>query len=102
LGLKTWVHGEKLRLNRIDTPELRGNEREEGLVARDYLRELIDGKEVILQTVSDKAGKYGRYLAEIWKMNSDGSWLNINDHLIQEGYAKYYNDTPKSVEVDLN
>ena len=31
LGLKTFVKGEKLRLNRINTPEVRGEEREAGL-----------------------------------------------------------------------
>ena len=102
LGLKTWVRGEKLRLNRINTPELKGEEREAGLKARDFLRNLIDGKEVIIQTVADKEGKFGRYLAEIWVVNSDGSWLNINDHLIKSGHAKYYKNQEKPLAIDLN
>ncbi len=102
LGLKTWVRGEKLRLHRINTPELRGDEREAGLVARDYLRSMIQDKEVLLQTVSDKAGKFGRYLAEIWVMQNNGSWLNINDHLIQTGHASYYQNIEKPVLIDLN
>ena len=71
LGLKTWVRGEKLRLSRINTPELRGDEREMGLLARDYLRNLIDGKDILLQTIADKEGKFGRYLAEIWLFSRD-------------------------------
>ena len=39
LGLNTWVRGEKLRLYRINAPELRGPERPEGLKSRDFLRE---------------------------------------------------------------
>ena len=75
----------KLRLLGIDTPELRGEEREDGLVSRDYMRELILDKDVLIETYRDKTGKYGRMLATI---HLDG--LNVNEHLITEGYAKKY------------
>ena len=65
LGLKISVT-EKLRLLDIDAPELRGSSREDGVKARDYLRRLILGKEVVISTVKDKKGKYGRYLATIF------------------------------------
>lgn len=90
LGLNTWVHGEKLRLNRIDTPELRGIEREQGLPARDFVREKIEGKEVMLQTIKDRKGKYGRFLAEIWMIEPDGQYVNLNDMLLELGYAQPY------------
>ncbi|NWF38201.1 nuclease [Mariprofundus sp. NF] len=89
LGLGVWKYGEKVRLYRINTPELRGDERAEGLISRDRLRELIDGKVILLETVKDKKGKYGRYLAEIWLATEDGSWKNINDQLVLEGLAEY-------------
>lgn len=89
LGFKSWIHNEKLRLARIDAPELRGDERPEGLLSRDFLRELILGKEVVLHTFKDRQGKYGRYLADIW-LNRDGKWVNINDLLVTEGHAVYY------------
>jgi len=84
MGLKIWAHGEKLRLHRINTPEIRGDEREQGLVSRDWLREKLDDQEVMIQTIKDKKGKYGRYLAEIYL---DG--VNINDLLVTEGLAEY-------------
>ncbi len=89
LGLKTWVRGEKLRLYRINAPELRGVERPEGLKSRDFLREQIDGKQIIIQTVKDKKGKYGRYLADIWLPVDDGEMININDLLVEKGFAEY-------------
>lgn len=89
LGLKVWIKNEKLRLLRINAPELRGEERDEGLKARDFLRELIDNKEVMLQTQKDKQGKYGRYLAEIWISDVDGQWQNVNDRMVEEGFAIY-------------
>ncbi len=89
LGLKTWVKNEKLRLARINTPELRGREREEGMRSRDFLREQILGKEIILETVRDKKGKFGRYIAEIWVKAGGEGFTNINDLLVSEGYARY-------------
>ncbi len=84
MGLNIWAHGEKLRLNRINTPEVRGDERPEGLISRDWLREKLMNKAVLLQTIKDKKGKYGRYLAEIYL---DG--VNINDQLVTDGLAAY-------------
>ncbi|ODC01215.1 nuclease [Candidatus Thiodiazotropha endoloripes] len=84
LGLSTWVHGEKLRLHRIDAPEVRGAERPAGLESRDWLREKVLGKTVIIQTIKDRKGKYGRYLAEIW-LNRQ----NVNDLIVAAGHAEY-------------
>ncbi len=91
LGLSTWIKNEKLRLAQINAPEIRGSERAAGLAARDFLRELILGKEVIVQTIKDRRGKYGRYLAEIWLWTGEG-WLNVNDQMIESGHATRYAD----------
>lgn len=89
LGLKTWVRDERVRLYRINAPELRGDERSQGLKSRDFLRQQIDGREIIIQTIKDKKGKYGRYLAEIWIPDLDGNLININDLLVTKGFAEY-------------
>lgn len=88
LGLKTAVRGEKLRLHRINAPEVRGAEKESGKVSRDFLRERILGKEILIETIKDKKGKYGRYLAELW-LEENGSYININDELVATGHAEY-------------
>ena len=89
LGLHTWVKGEKIRLMRINAPEVRGKSRKKGLRSRDYLRELILNKEIIIGTFKDKKGKYGRYLGEIW-LNMDGEdYINVNDLLVKKKYAVY-------------
>jgi micrococcal nuclease len=89
LGLHAWAHDEKIRLARINTPELRGEEREQGLLARDFLREQIDGKEILIETLKDSKGKYGRYLGEIWLETLPNEWTNINDMLVENGHAQY-------------
>lgn len=66
LGLKTWNMDEPIRLLGITAPELRGPERPKGLKSRDRLRELINGKEVFLETIRDTKGRFSRYLGNIW------------------------------------
>ena len=89
LVLSASIRGEKLRLIRINAPELRGSERPEGLKSRDHLRDLILGKVVLLQTIKDRREKYGRYLAEIWLEQKSGVPLNVNDAMVKDGHAKY-------------
>ena len=87
-------HEIKIRLYGINTPEIRGEEREQGLISRDRLRELILGKDVILKTYKDKKGKYGRYLAEIYLEDNSvfesEEQISVNQLLIQEGLAERY------------
>jgi len=89
LGFAVWVKGEKIRLHRINAPELRGQTREEGKRSRDFLRGKIDGREVIIRTIKDKKGKYGRYLGEILLADDAGGFVNINDLMVSEGFAEY-------------
>ena len=89
LGFKTFVKGEKIRLSRINAPEIRGVSREDGINSRDYLRELILEKEILLETIRDKKGKYGRYLGEVYIEIETNKWLNINDDLVNKGFAVY-------------
>ena len=79
------MHKQKVRLLGINTPEVRGPEREKGLVSRNRLRDLIDGKDIIVSTYKDKGGKYGRLLATIFL---DG--VDINQQLVDEGLAEVY------------
>jgi micrococcal nuclease len=75
----------KFRLYGINTPEIRGEEREQGIIVRDILRAMILDKEVTINSYKDKQEKYGRYLANII---IDG--LDVNLWLVQNGYAKEY------------
>ena len=89
LGLHIWIRGERVRLNRINAPEVRGSEKEKGIKARDFLREKILGKEIILETLKDKDEKFGRYLGEIYLEVKPEEYININDMIVKEGFAEY-------------
>lgn len=85
LGFRVWAKGMKLRLLNIDAPEIRGEARPEGLTSRDWLRERVLGKTVIVRTHKDKTEKYGRWLAEIILDN-----ISINNEMVKLGYAAPY------------
>lgn len=84
--------GVKLRLYGINTPEVRGEEREQGLVSKQALIDLIGDRRLILQSVKDRTGKYGRYLAILWietlNESNDTEYINVNDWLVENGYAE--------------
>jgi micrococcal nuclease len=52
---------------------------------------LPTGTPIVLETVKDTTEKWGRYLAEIWMIESDGSITNFNDMLVQKNLALYWN-----------
>lgn len=83
LGLGAWMRGQRIRLYGINAPELRGEEREEGIVARDWLQDTVLGREVELRTHKDKTGKFGRWLAEVFL---DGR--NINATMVVNALAR--------------
>ena len=93
LGFGVKLHSQKVRLYGINTPEVRGDSREEGLKSRYYLRDQILNKNILLETIgnkktnpdSDKKGKYGRWLGVIYREE-----ININELMIEKGYAKQY------------
>jgi micrococcal nuclease len=84
LGFRVSVMA-RVRLSRINAPEVRGVERERGLRSRDWLRERLIGGKVILRTEKDKQEKFGRWLGEIW----DDEGECINDTLVLLGLANY-------------
>ena len=88
LGMNFYRKGIKLRLYGINAPELRGSSLKDARLSRDFLRSKVLGKKVLIQTIKDKKGKYGRYLAKIW-IQENKEWSDINSIMVKEGYAVY-------------
>ena len=86
LGLRTWIRNEPVRLAGIDAPEIRGEERPQGLAARDWLVERIPpGTAILVQTYKDARGKYGRWLVDIWYED-----VLVNQEMVELGLAQAY------------
>jgi len=77
---------ESIRLFGINAPEIRGAAKVQGTKSRDYLRSIILDKEIILETIKDKKGKYGRYLGVI---HIEGYDMSVNDMMVDSGMAIY-------------
>ena len=77
----------KIRLHGLDAPEIRGKTKKEGIASRDFLRKLILDKDVLIETIKNGKGKYGRYIAKIWLNIDNDVQCCVNDLLITEGHA---------------
>ncbi|MBL4854094.1 MAG: thermonuclease family protein [Robiginitomaculum sp.] len=108
LGFNTWRRNEPLRLYGIDAPEIKrstskgitGHDVKHGFDCRDIMLGLLGLSPedyprkakfidinppvpVIIETIKDKQGKYGRMLAIIHK-----GGVNLNEKLLQSGCAR--------------
>ena len=84
LGFKIYTK-QRIRLNRIDTPERGENGFKE---ATNRLKELILDKEVTL--ITNKISKWGYYLGDIYLNDQD-----INQIMLNENLAKPYSGGTK-------
>lgn len=85
-GIKT---KQKIRFFGINTYEIRGEEREKGLIAKDFVVERIKDSKIKYYSIKDKTGKYGRYLGIIMYKKND-EWVNLNKELIENEHGKLF------------
>ena len=82
-----------VRLNGIDTPEIKSKHKSEkslAILARDSLSQLIMNKNVTLQNVKNE--KYGRILADVYLDD-----LHINKWMIDQQFAVEYDGKTKKI-----
>lgn len=83
-----------LRLKGVNTPEIRGAERPEGLKSKQFVEDtLAQCPAVVIKTY--KLGKFGRYIADVYYLpGSDdpdeilSRGLHLNEQLLAKGLAK--------------
>jgi micrococcal nuclease len=91
LGFQIW-HKARVRMLGIDTPESRTRNLEEkamGLASKARLKELLKGQNVKISCSKEK-GKFGRVLATVITVAKDGTEMDCNTQLIEEGHARTY------------
>lgn len=83
--------GRRIRFYGINAPELRT---QEGKDLRDRLKQLLEGKDILVKSHKDKTGKYGGYLFELFVpgewLDSEEELVNLNKWLIEMNYATEY------------
>lgn len=91
---------ERLRLARIDCPEMRP--RKKGRTAASLAKEkdlarqaeaavlyALDAARIEIMVQTSKSDVFGRWLAEVWyRKAANARWTNLSDQLMKEGLAK--------------
>jgi len=80
------TYSNRLRLYGVNTPEVRGSEKKEGLRVKRFVKKLIENKPVTLYTRKWK-GKYGRYIASVTIGNNPYK-DDLAEILVSKGMAK--------------
>lgn len=73
---------ERIRLLGIDTPEMVGVTKAQGLKVKLALHDMLYGRTLLLVTEMEKVDGFRRYLGTVY---ADG--ININQWLLDEGHA---------------
>lgn len=89
----------KLRLARINTPEIHGvlkesEEYQKGIASMKFVEDFarMTNNNIRIITVKDKKEKYGRYLAEVYALEGAFKGKNLNDEMLTFGFATEYNN----------
>lgn len=96
LGFNMTITNVKVRLNGIDTAEIKSKDailKEKAYQARDWLREQCLGKDVYLESLG--IDKYGRCLAKIYLPDKKC----LNDEMLANNLAVLYDGGKKNVQA---
>lgn len=80
----------RFRLYGINAPEISGEEKEFGLLSKQYLSSMIKDKDIIIYSIEDKYDKYGRFLGVLY-VDENNSKKNVNLDMVLSGNAKAMN-----------
>ena len=87
-------HRIRVRLKGVDTPEVYGsNASAAGKAASEYVRKMLEGRSVTVQTYKNAPTTYNRWEADVYfdRVDQQGqvieSDLNLAEHLVKQGYA---------------
>lgn len=87
LGLGVILNDQYLRFYGIDAWEMKGVEREKGLLAKEFLAIILEHDQIIIEIRPEWGnhgrGKYGRWLVVVYVAG-----VNINELLVSQGHAE--------------
>jgi len=85
---------ERFRLFGIDAPESRTKDLKEklrGIESTKFLIELLENMtgDLVVTTLKDKKGKYGRWIGTLWMDRGQHTEMNINEEMVSVGHAVF-------------
>lgn len=88
--------GESVRLLGVDADEIAHSDAEQdecyGPEAAAYLADLLTGETIRLEYDRECEDAYGRTLAYVWATDEEGQEVFVNELLIREGMAHFYEE----------
>lgn len=94
VGFGVTVDIGNVRLYGVDTPEVRGDEREHGIAVRDIVRRLFTthrrnvSEWFTVRTHKDAKGKFGRWLVDVELIDEDGQPFDLATALVVTSNAR--------------
>ena len=95
-GFRMRMERAQVRLADVDCPSIKGDERPDGLAARDRVRELLEPPtDLVVHARAGDPQRYGRYLVDIYfspypPAGDASEWHDLADVLLEEGHAEPY------------
>ena len=89
LGFKMNIVKIRIRVAGIDAPEVRGEEKIEGLKAKDYVISTLADNPIKIK--SYYYDSFGRIIADVYYLNKHlNEWLNLSLELLKQDLVKVY------------
>ena len=93
LGFNVTIR-QRIKLYGVNVGDIRSNDdtvRQQAVASKQKLTELL-GNEFVCETIVNKRGKAGRVMGKITSTTSDGSKVDVNQQLINQGFAERFGD----------
>ncbi len=81
------TYSDRLRLYGVDTPEVRGKEKKEGLIVKEFVSNIFEIDPNVKLVTRKWKGKYGRYVCDVYYRKEE-RLQNLAGVLVNNGMAK--------------
>ena len=89
LGFNVTIR-QRIKLYGVNVSDMRSTDesvRQQAMASKQKLAELL-GNEFVCETIVNKRGKAGRVMGKLTTTNTNGSKVDINQQLIDQGFAE--------------
>lgn len=84
LGMNIILKSRNYRLCFVDTPEIKGFEREDGLKVKMFLEDWINpGDPVLIRIYQIKDPVYGEYIADMYILELDNHYVSVKELVVE-------------------
>ena len=93
LGFNVTIR-QRIKLYGVNVYDVRSSDEEQkakAIASKNKLIELI-GSDFTCETILNKRGKAGRIMGQVYVTDSNGSKVNVNDQLINQGFAERFGE----------